>query len=364
MNSGGEAELTEVEVGTFARRASVAVEAVGRRLIDVGFGADGSLLTPGQPVWTLANLDALERDYVDKPDTGGDGFFDKLKRQLAGAPPAVVQLYAELFILNVLPIINVSGPLKVKQVRTVLEMSSEPVHLPGDVEAALFGGGVLNGGQAFTTSRWAQIAFLIQVARHFKSLPDQRRKEALADPLIFREEVNAVPSGQVAQRQSLLYLAFPQFFLPIVKIEHRTALRDGFADDYLIEPSGDLDIDLARIYSAIVEAEGGHVDVYAEPWVSRWRKPTPGTEPTDQVRHAWKVHGSNVKGQDMVPIWRAKQSVSLAASLLRPIDPYVTRGSSRRSSTRTTDPRATRPVRKRSTSSTLSSSGCIRVISW
>ena len=43
------------------------------------------------------------------------------------------------------------------------------------------------------------------------------------------------------------------------------------------------------------------------------------------MQHAWKVHGSNVKGQDMVPIWRAKQSVSLAASLLRPIDADVTR---------------------------------------
>ena len=325
MNSGGEAELTEVEVGTFARKASVAVEAVGRRLIEVGFVGDGSLLTPDRPVWTLANLDVLERDYVDKPDTGGDGFFDKLKRQLAGASPTVVQLFAELLILNVLPIINVGGPLKVKQVRSVLEMSSEPVDLPNGVEAALLGGGVFHGGQAFTTYRWAQLAYLIQVARHFKSLPEHRRSDALADPLVFREEVGAVPSGQVAQRQSLLYLAFPHFFLPVVKLEHRTALRDGLAAEYLSEPSGDLDVDVARIYGAITEAEGGHVDLYAEPWLDRWQKPASSTEPTDQVQHAWKVHGSNVKGQDMVPIWRTKQSVSLAASLLRPIDPYVTR---------------------------------------
>jgi len=317
--------LTEVEVGTFARRASVAVEAVGRRLIEVGFGSDGSLLTPGKPVWTLANLEVLQRDYVDKPDTGGDGFFDKLRRQLAGASPEVVQLFAELLILNVLPIINVGGPLKVKQVRSVLEMSGEPVDLPSDVEAALLGGGVFHGGQAFTTYRWAQLAYLIELARHFKSLPEQRRTEALGDPLAFRDEVGAVPTGQGAQRQSLLYLAFPHFFLPVVTAEHRTALRDAFADDYLTEPSGDLDIDLASIYSAITEAEGGHVDLYAEPWIDRWQKPSSGPEPTDQVQHAWKVHGSNVKGQDMVPTWRARQSVSLAASLLRPIDPYVSR---------------------------------------
>ncbi|MDQ1308487.1 MAG: 5-methylcytosine-specific restriction enzyme, partial [Actinomycetota bacterium] len=308
--------MTVVEVGTFARKASIAVEAVGRRLIEVGFGGDGSLLTPGEPVWTSANLDALERDYVDKPDTGGDGFLDKLQRQLAGASPAMVQLFAELLILNVLPIINVGGPLKVKQVQSVLDMSSEPVALPSDVEAALLGGGVFNGGQAFTTYRWAQLAYLIELARHFTSLPQQRRIEALADPLVFREEVSSVPTGQAAQRQALLYLAFPHFFLPVVKAEHRTALRDAFADDYLADPSGDVDVDLARIYSAIVESEGGHVDLYAEPWIDRWQKPSsPDPEPTDQVQHAWKVHGSNVKGQDMVPTWRAKQSVSLAASL-------------------------------------------------
>lgn len=318
--------MSEVEVGTFARKASVAVEAVGRRLIEAGLGGDGSLLTPGKPVWSLANLDELARDYVEKPDMGGDGFFDKLKRQLADASPVAVQLFAEVLILNVLPIINVGGPLKVKQVQSVLDMSSEPVTLPSDVEAALLGGGVFHGGQAFTSYRWAQLAYLIELARHLKSLPEERRIEALADPLIFREEVGAVPTGQGAQRQSLFYLAFPHFFLPVVKAEHRTALRDGLADDYLPDPSGDVDTDLAIIYSAITEAEGGHVDLYAKPWVDRWQKPSssdPG--PTDQVQHAWKVQGSNVKGQDMVPTWRVKQSVSLAASLLRPVDPYVTR---------------------------------------
>ncbi len=318
--------MSESEVGTFAREAAVPVEAVGRRLIEVGLSSDGSLLTPGEPIWTLPHLDELERDYVDKPDTGGGGFFEKLQGQLAGASPAVVQLFVELLILNVLPISNVGGPLKVKQVRSVIDMSSDPVTLPSDVEAALLGGGVFGGGQAFTTHRWAQLAYLIELARHLIALPEQRRIDALAEPLIFREEVAAVPTGQGAQRQSLLYLAFPHFFLPVVKTEHRTALRDGLAGDYLADPSGDVDVDLARIYAAITEAEGGHVDLYAKPWIDLWQKSSsPAPEPTDQVQHAWKVHGSNVKGQDMVPAWRAKQSVSLAASLLRPIDPDVAR---------------------------------------
>lgn len=310
--------MTDVEGGTFGRTTAIAVEAVGRRLIEAGLGGDGALLTPGEPVWTLANLETLKADYVDKPDTGSEGFFEKLKRQLAGAEPAVIQLYAELLILNILPLTNVGGERKVNQVEFVLSLSTAPVSLPEDVRAALLGGGLFHGGQAFTSYRWAQIAYLIQLAIHFKGLPEQRRLDALAQPLVFRAEVNAVPTGQAAQRQALLYLAFPHFYLPVVKVEHRTAIRDGLADRYLLEPSGDVDVDLARIYAALTAAEGRHVDLYAEPWVEMWQK-------SKAVQHAWKVQGSNVKGHDMVPIWHDKQSISLAASLLRPIDDAVGR---------------------------------------
>jgi 5-methylcytosine-specific restriction protein B len=117
-------------------------------------------------------LEQLKTEYVDKPDMGSEGFFEKLKRQLAGASPAVIQLFAELLILNVLPIINVGGELKVKQVEIVLNLSTDPVTLPDDVRAALLGGGVFHGGQAFTTYRWAQIAYLIQLALHFKGLSE------------------------------------------------------------------------------------------------------------------------------------------------------------------------------------------------
>nr|WP_090339727.1 AAA family ATPase [Mycolicibacterium malmesburyense]CRL68236.1 ATPase [Mycolicibacterium malmesburyense] len=318
--------MSEDEVGTFARTAAPKVEVIGRRLIDSGLGKDDSLLTPGEPIWSIDNLEQLKRNYVDKPDLGAGDFFEKLKHQLAGSSPAAVQLFAELLILNVLPIVNMGGPLKVKQVQTVLDMSSAPVAIPTDVEEALVAGGVFHGGQAFTSYRWAQIGYLIQVATHFKSLPDARRRDVLADPLGFRDELDAVPTGQAAQRQALLYLAFPHFYLPVVSNAHRTTMRDGLAADYLVAPSDDVDIDLARIYEALMKAEGGHVDLYAPEWLEKWQKVTPPTpEPTADVQHAWKVHGSNVKGQDMVPVWRRKQSISLAASLLRPVDAATNR---------------------------------------
>ncbi len=67
----------------------------------------------------------------------------------------------------------------------------------------------------------------------------------------------------------------------------------------------------------------GVVDFYNSPWLEMWQEPPVIVDPapTDEVRHAWRVHGSNVKGQDMVPIWRNKGTVSLAASLLRHVEP-------------------------------------------
>ncbi|MGV0636263.1 AAA family ATPase [Mycolicibacillus trivialis] len=296
------------------------LERVGRRIIDAGFGKDDSVLTPGRPIWTAANLDELTRAYIDRPDPSHDGFFVKLQRQLADVPPDAVQLFAELLILNTLPLTNVSGALKVKQIRSVLDMSSTPVGIPADIEAVLEGAGVFHGGQAFTSHRWAQLVYLIEVARHFKTLPEQRLVDALDDPLIFREEANAVETGQAAQRQSLLYLAFPKFYLPIVSSEHRELLRDRLAGKYLENSTGDLDTDIAAIYAAITEAEGGYIDLYDEPWVYWWFKAPPAP-----MRRAWKIQGAGVKGQDMVSIWRSKGTVSLAASRLRPVSAHIDR---------------------------------------
>jgi 5-methylcytosine-specific restriction protein B len=318
--------MPSVDAGTWSRLGAAAgVETIGRRLIDVGFGQDDSLLTPGKQIWTEQHLAELKRDYSDRPDAGSGGFLEKLDQQLARTSSPAVQLFAELLIVNVLPIINLGGALKLKQVETVLKRCDPPVVVPGDVKQALLEGGVFHGGQAFGNYKWKQLVYLVEVAQHFKSLADQRLVDALADPVVFRDEIDKIQTGQSAQRQSLLYLAFPDFFLPVVSVEHRRLMRDAFAPKYLDRQIGDVDADLHDIYEAI-RAKHGPVDLYTAPWQEMWQKSKPvRPKPTSEVKHAWRVHGSNVKGQDMVPIWREKGTVSLAASLLRTVPPDVSR---------------------------------------
>jgi 5-methylcytosine-specific restriction protein B len=312
------------DVGVFGRPEAALVEKIGRRLIDLGFGQDGSLLTPGQSIWTADHLTELRHDYVDRPSLGSGGLIEKLDQQLATTSSGAVQLFAELLIVNVLPIENLGGQLKLQQLKAVLDRCDPPVEIPDDVKQALLEGRAFHGGPAFGGNKPHQLAYLISVAQHFKTLPEQRRVDALTEPLIFRAEVDTVQSGQWAQRQALLYLAFPDFFLPIVSRAQRRLMRDTFATDYLSRPVGDVDDDLHLIYEAMVDRHGV-VDLYQPPWLEKWQKKTVDPPPTDEVRHAWRVHGSSVKGQDMVPIWRKKGTISLAASLLRHVEPDITR---------------------------------------
>ncbi|MFZ2528186.1 MAG: AAA family ATPase [Rhodococcus sp. (in: high G+C Gram-positive bacteria)] len=303
------------------------IEHTGRELIEAGLGRGDSLLTPGRAIWTPEHLAELANDFVANPDAGSGTFFEKLHTQLKDTSTEAIQLFAELFILNVLPIINVSGYLKVQNTKSILELCDPPVALSRTIEDVLRSDGVYLGGQAFTSNRWRQLAYLVEVAQHILSLPPDERHTALQDPLVFQSLVREVSTGQRAQRQSLLHLAFPEYFLPIVSVDHLRRIRDTFAPQYLGHAATDnLDADLHTIVAAIEESVGGPVDFYTSPWEEQWNPPAPtAAEPTDEIPHAWKVYGSNIIGEDMVPVWRTKGTVSLAAKLLRAVEPDVTR---------------------------------------
>ncbi|WP_280416896.1 McrB family protein [Nocardia carnea] len=316
--------MTDPVSASLGRPAGVAVASLGRRMIEECLGAGGSILTPSHPVWTRDNLAELRRDFVDRPDAGAGSFFDKLGKQLANTSPSAVQLFAELLLLNLLPIVNLRGETKIEQLKAVLAMSAAPISIPQDIADTLRAGGVYHGGQAFNNYRWVQLQYLIEFASYFMDLPESERRLALDNPLAFRDAANSVETGQAAQRQSLLYLAFPSFYLPIVSPAHRRRIRDAFAD-YLDHAPDDVDEDLHDINEALIQEQGGPVDFYRTPWKERWDPPSEPAAPTDTVQHAWRVRGSNVLGYDLVPKWREKGIVSLSARLLRPVESDITR---------------------------------------
>lgn len=62
--------------------------------------SDGSLFTPGRPVWAHAPIEDFYTRFVVNEDTGSGNFMEKLEPQLAGAADETMQLAAEAFYFN------------------------------------------------------------------------------------------------------------------------------------------------------------------------------------------------------------------------------------------------------------------------
>ena len=93
--------------------------------------ATGRCSAPGASIWTAEYADELHAAYVVRPDASGAEFFDKLTKQLADVSDDAKQLFAELFLLNLLPLASYHGPTKRTLVETVLSWCNRKVDIPG-----------------------------------------------------------------------------------------------------------------------------------------------------------------------------------------------------------------------------------------
>jgi 5-methylcytosine-specific restriction protein B len=256
---------------TFARAGAPIIEGVARTILWDCLVEDGSLL--GGQVWTSGNLAELHSAYVDNPDTSKTSFYDKLRKQLADVSDDARRLFAELYILNVLPISDLTFGYKLAHTREILEPITPEVAIPESIKQA-FRDGMFRGGQGFNNTRWSQLSLLVEFAEYFKKQDAGTRKKAAEDPLVMRQLVLDSPGRtESSYRYALLYLLHPEFFMPVINLEDRRKLRSGFAEEYL--PGGttdDLDIDVRHIDDAVIAAVGEPVDYYAPPWVYRWLK--------------------------------------------------------------------------------------------
>ncbi|MCE5290223.1 MAG: AAA family ATPase [Nocardiaceae bacterium] len=254
------------------------VEKVGAQIFSDCLIADGSLLTPGKQIWTSDNLAELHANYIGAPDVSAKSFSEKLAIQLEPCSPGARQLFAEIYVLNILPVVNFLESTKIRVIEEVLAPLHPPVGLTPDLLAA-FSEGVFHGGPAWSSRRWAQLSFLVEFAEYFKSQDPTVRAAAATDPEALRKLVMDSPGQrEPAQRQALLYTFQPRYYLPIVSNEHRGALRATFAAQYLPNgPSKDVDADLRTIVDGIEKDAGGPVDLYDDMWKPKWfPEPHPG----------------------------------------------------------------------------------------
>jgi 5-methylcytosine-specific restriction enzyme B len=113
------------------------VYAAAERFVEAALRSDGSLFTPGRPVFTAANLRELHTRFKGDPQKGAESFLTKFQGQLDGASDLVVQLAAEALYAHLMFAQDIGGPSKRATLGTVLGWMRSPVTIPPELDEAL-----------------------------------------------------------------------------------------------------------------------------------------------------------------------------------------------------------------------------------
>ena len=235
------------------------------------FIGNGSIFTD-RALWTPENLHDLLTRYVETPVSSGGDFFDKLKQQLAGAPPPVIQVAAEvLWFLHLFPGTGVlKSSTKREHIETVWSWSGEdgPTSPFLDDEHLQ---GVGHPGTAYLTYRPMEFDYVLRMTVAFKDLPVDERTRLMRDdvPWGFMKWLDQQPgSDRRLARGALLYFLFPDYLERNLSREHKrliyTAFKDKLPASEIIKSRnpgvGEYDRAIASI-RAVLEQERGTRDI-------------------------------------------------------------------------------------------------------
>lgn len=204
------------------------VEAFGQRLLADSMLEERSFLT-GERIWTSEVFRELQERYCDSPDESDKKFDEKLRIQLRNASSRALQLFAELYVVDLAVLGNVGAETKIAKIDALLQRCTPPLSLRGDnaptgaaqVVDMFEHGGVLNGGQGFNTGRWRQMRYLINLGAAWCALTPTEREQRATDPLQLvaaLEELTDTTEPQIMK--ALCYMLMPESFVPISSKKH------------------------------------------------------------------------------------------------------------------------------------------------
>jgi 5-methylcytosine-specific restriction protein B len=99
----------------------------------------------------------------------------------------------------------------------------------------------------------------------------------------------------------LLYLIFPDTFIPSSSVDHKRRIHAAFQQHVpAAECTGDIDRELLAIEAALEEQAGGYVSFYDSPWYEMWN---PADDDDSSSMHGWLVRGANVDGHNLIDAW-------------------------------------------------------------
>jgi 5-methylcytosine-specific restriction protein B len=272
---------------------------------------DGSVLS-GDKLWTLKNVEAVQRAFVDHPREGNESFIDKLRGQFKDEPAAATQLMAEmLWALSLFPS-NVGAETKRQLVEQTWSLSGAPLHSDHPQLSDSVLSGIGSGGPGFNMHRWRELVFLIKLTANLKRLTLDARRQALTQYDSFFEWIVPLRGTEDRQfRHMLRYFAFPE------RVERMSSNRDrrailsayGVASESEMKRWDDRRLDEALL-TLRREMETKHpgqvLDFYRSPLVEHWR-PTESDEGESSIESA----DSGQSARDRIPASSTAKPINL-----------------------------------------------------
>jgi len=182
-----------------------------------------SLFLGGQALWTTEHFQALNDNYVNQPDMGEGGFYDKLASQMATCQPLDVALMAEVFWIVQLGPTNFRAPTKAHTVARIWNMmAAAPFPSTSPFLDLPVLSGLGSAGSGYNTYLWVEIAFAIEAFTAFVAMPQIEREQLLSDPFGFAKWLDGIPSGKGRQLyHTLCHVLFPDSFERIFSQNHK-----------------------------------------------------------------------------------------------------------------------------------------------
>jgi MoxR-like ATPase len=255
---------------------------------------DGSLLWPGEKIWTLENLKRLKHAYVDHPDFSKTSFEEKLEKQLYGQGKDIYKLFCEcLFVYYLFPS-NIKFKTKIKKLSTITSWENEAI----DEQLEIFQGldsGIGNPGTSYSTRKPDEITYLCLLGLSIKELSVKGRREILTDSeqtqtLLdqMRKDVKSKYKINVQMRHVLLHLLFPEKYERIASSAQKREILQSFKE-FLPEEKVQVDQGLLMIREKLEEQYAGkRIDFYRSPVKNLWKGEEEVTPPVEEdSRYYW-----------------------------------------------------------------------------
>ena len=239
--------------------------------VDSALRTDGSLFTPGRPIWSGRRLGQLRERF--NPDAEGS-FIDNLKQQLEDSPPQVYQLMGEVLYVYFLIVYTNNSEGEQETINRVLGWTPSPVAIPPDLVAGLVPG-LIHPGQGYIgTYRPFQVGFIIEFVEQWKAQSNECVR-LLDNPWEFKNFLhNIIPLGSGyrhrMQREAILHLVFPDTFEAITSINDKEKIANALAE-LVEEPTEDVDRQLQQIRNGLAPEHGNDFNFYEDHIKSLWQ---------------------------------------------------------------------------------------------